>query len=191
MKPPILLEFEPEVESERLLIRAAQAGDGVMVRTAVLESIEELKPWMPWTLNVPNEEEYEAMMRQWRLDFLARKTMYMVIIEKETGDVIGCSGFHAIAWNVPKFEIGYWCRTSKTGRGFITESTQALTNFAFEALGANRVQIRCDEENHKSAAIPKRLGFVYEGTHMAESRHHQTNELCNMMVFARTRPLTT
>ena len=30
-------------------------------------------------------------------------------------------GLHRIDWAVPKFEIGYWARTSHAGRGYITE----------------------------------------------------------------------
>jgi RimJ/RimL family protein N-acetyltransferase len=37
-----------------------------------------------------------------------------------------------------------------------------LTDYAFDNLKANRIEICCDELNARSAAIPKRLGFVLE-----------------------------
>ena len=44
MKSELLIEFPFEFESERLLIRGPLPGDGKGVRTAVLESVEELRP---------------------------------------------------------------------------------------------------------------------------------------------------
>ncbi|MES2503711.1 MAG: hypothetical protein V4534_02415 [Myxococcota bacterium] len=34
---------------------------------------------------------------------------------------------HEIYWNVLKFEVGYWLRTSKAGQGVMTETVDALT----------------------------------------------------------------
>ena len=48
------------------------------------------------------------------------------------------SGLQGIDWEVPKFEIGYWCRTRFTGRGYITEAVLGITAFAFDTLGARR-----------------------------------------------------
>jgi RimJ/RimL family protein N-acetyltransferase len=70
---------------------------------------------------------------------------------------------HRIEWSVPKFEIGYWVRTSFTGQGYATEAVRGITAFAFEALGARRVEIRCAPENHPSARVAERAGFPLEG----------------------------
>jgi RimJ/RimL family protein N-acetyltransferase len=64
---------------------------------------------------------------------------------------------------VPKFEIGYWCRTGFTGRGYITEAVLGIGAFAFETLGAKRVEIRCDSRNHPSVRVAQRAGFRPEG----------------------------
>ena len=182
---PIMRDFPYEFESKRLTIRGPLPGDGPIVREAVLESQDELKPWMPWAVDVPDEEWYEAFVRERNLQFLAREDLLLFLFLKGTNTFVGGSGFHRIDWSVPQVEIGYWVRTSFAGQGLITESTQALTDFAFEHLGAERVQIRCDTLNERSAAIPKRLGFELEGVLKHESRHHLTNELRDLMIFAK------
>jgi ribosomal-protein-serine acetyltransferase len=48
-----------------------------------------------------------------------------------------------------------------------------MINLAFRNMEMNRVQIRCGVGNHKSSAIPKRLGFTYEGTERAGERHNR------------------
>ena len=52
---PILKEFPSRFESERLIIRAPRPGDGDQVREAVLESIEELRLWLPWAMGFTHD----------------------------------------------------------------------------------------------------------------------------------------
>jgi RimJ/RimL family protein N-acetyltransferase len=64
---------------------------------------------------------------------------------------------------VPRFEIGYWCRTRFAGQGYITEAVRGITGFALDHLGAKRVEIRCDSLNRRSARVAERCGFRLEG----------------------------
>jgi len=53
--PPILRDLPQTIETERLLMRAPRAGDGVNVHEAVMESLEGLLPtWVGHTLNNPH-----------------------------------------------------------------------------------------------------------------------------------------
>jgi RimJ/RimL family protein N-acetyltransferase len=183
---PILRDFPYSFETERLTIRGPLPGDGVRVRTAVLESQEELKPWMPWAMEIPSEEEYEVKVRKRQLSFLAREDLWMMLLLKGTDIVIGASGLHPMDWSVPKFEIGYWVRTSYARQGYITEAVAAITEFAFQQLGARRVEIRCDALNERSAAVPRRLNFTHEATFHHDDRHHLTKQLRSTMIFAKT-----
>lgn len=183
---PILREFPYSFETRRLTIRGPLPGDGAGVRTAVLESQTELEQWMPWAVDIPTEEEYETRVRQGQIRFLAREDLWMMLLLKESGTIIGGSGLHRIDWTVPRFEIGYWVRTAYGRQGYITEAVTGITEFAFRELGANRVEIRCDALNIRSAAIPRRLGFNHEATLINESRHHLTNALRDTLIFAKT-----
>lgn len=185
---PIMREFPYEFESERLMIRGPLPGDETAVHQAVVESHEELKPWMPWAVEIASVEDYMVRVREEQLSYLARTNMWMLIFLRETGTLIGCSGYHRFNWDVPALEIGYWVRTGYGGHGYITESTARLTELAFDELGAKRVEIRCDALNERSAAVPQRLGFTLEGILKHECRHHLTNELRNTMIFAKVQP---
>jgi ribosomal-protein-serine acetyltransferase len=86
---------------------------------------------------------------------------------------------------VPRFEIGYWCRSSETGKGYVTEVVQALSKVAFEHLGAARVEIRCDDSNLRSAAVAERCGYTLEGV----LKNHERNpkgDLCSTRIYALT-----
>ena len=180
----LLLDFPESFESNRLTIRAPRAGEGTEVNAAVRETFDDLKPWMPWAQQMPTLEESESFVRRSQCDFLARKDLMLFLFLKGTDTLVGGSGLHRINWDIPKFEIGYWCRKRFQGQGYITESTEAITKFAFETLGAKRVEIRCDSKNVRSRRIPDRLEFKLEGTFRNDSLS-PLGELRDTLVFAK------
>ncbi|MFD1954838.1 GNAT family N-acetyltransferase [Paenibacillus thailandensis] len=183
---PLLLAFPESLESERLLIRAPLWGDGPAVNEAVAESIEQLQPWMPWAQRVPTVEQSELDMRRSRLLFLERKDLRLVLVHKETGRIAGSSGLHRIDWQSRSFEIGYWIRTSFAGQGYMTEAVHAITSFAIRELEANRVEIRCDSRNVRSARVAERAGFVLEGI-LRKKSCAVDGSLRDTMVFSKVR----
>ena len=163
MRPPILTDFPESFETERLLIRCPLPGDGAEVYAAVSESLDELRPWMPWARERLTADVEEENMRQARAAFLERRDLMLLLFLKGTGTLVGGSGLHRIDWAVPKFEIGYWSRTRFAGQGYSTEAVRGITAFALDHLGARRVEIRCDSLNHRSARVAERCGFRLEG----------------------------
>jgi RimJ/RimL family protein N-acetyltransferase len=159
---PLLLDFPDQIETERLIIRPPRPGDGAAANAAIRESIHELRPWMPWAQTTPNVEETEAVYRSGAARFIAREDFLLTLWRKSDGQFVGGSGLHRIDWSVPRMEIGYWCRTSLIGQGYITEAVIGITRFAFEHLYAQRLEIRCDAHNARSAAVAERAGYVLE-----------------------------
>ena len=182
----LLLDFPESFESDRLTIRAPRPGDGVEINAAVRETFDDLKVWMPWAQQMPTLEESESYVRRAQCQFLAREELTLFLFLKGTNTMVGSSGLHRIDWDIPKFEIGYWCRKRFQGQGYITESTEAITAFAFETLGAKRVEIRCDSKNVRSQRIPDRLGFKLEGVLRNDSLS-PSGELRDTLVFAKVK----
>lgn len=183
---PILLELPEQFESNRLLIRAPLWGDGPAINEAIQESIEELRPWMPWAQSIPTIDESEANIRQARLSFLERQDLRLIMLHKETGQIVGSSGLHRINWEARKFEIGYWVRTSFAKQGYVTEAVHAITNYAIGQLRANRIEIRCDDRNVRSAQVAERSGFTLEGT-LRNDSVGVDGSIRNTMVFSKVR----
>jgi len=181
---PILFSLPETFESKRLLIRAPLLDDGIKVNEAIRESIDELRPWMPWAKTIPTPEESEANIRRARLKFLERSDMRLLILLKENGEVIGSSGLHNIDWEIRRFEIGYWVRSSFGGQGYITEAVEAITNYAIRELQANRIEIRCDSKNVRSYKVAERLGFTLEGVIRNDERSVE-GSLRDTMIFSK------
>lgn len=184
---PILLDFPDHFETERLLIRAPQLGDSAPLTEAVAESLEHLRPWMPWAQHPPVESENEKSIRRGVARWTAREDLWMMLIRKSDGRWIGGSGLHRLQWDVPHFEIGYWVRASEEGKGYITEAVHGITDFAFESLRAERVMIQCDALNTRSAAVAERCGYIFEGRKVHDSLSVE-GELRDTFVYSMIRP---
>ncbi len=164
---PILRDIPESFESERLKIRPPRQGDGQLVFDAVRESLADLRRFpasMLWALAEPSMESSEKFCREAYSNFLARRDLPLLLLLKESDVMVGSSGLHRIDWSVPKFEVGFWGRSSYQGKGLVTEGVAAIVNFAFEKLGARRVESLADDANDRSCRLCERLGFTLEGT---------------------------
>src|SRR4051812_438501 len=144
---PILLDVRAELHTERLLMRVPRFGDGMSVNAAVVESVAELAPWMPWATPTPPVEATEVWCRQVMARFCLREQVHYTLWLKDGVTCIGGCGMNRINWKVPMAEVGYWLRTSHTGRGLMTEAVNALTVMALRDLKIQRMEIRCDDRN--------------------------------------------
>jgi ribosomal-protein-serine acetyltransferase len=189
MTDPLLLEFPDTIETERLMLRPPQRADAQLIYEAVIESQTELALWMSW---MTWEQEYtlEDAIRHTRratADFILRKNLPLSIWRKEDERFIGNTGLHDINWEYRRFEIGYWLRNSAVGHGYMTEAVNGLTRFCFEVLEATRVEIRCDSDNHRSAAVAIRCGYSQEARLRHAIRANAGN-LTDKLIFGMIRP---
>jgi RimJ/RimL family protein N-acetyltransferase len=185
---PILLDFPDSFETERMTIRSPMPGDGAELQAAIAESIDDLRPWLAWATHIPTVEEEEVAVRRGRARFLTREDLWLLLFLKGTHTLVGGSGLHRMDWDVPSFEIGYFVRSRFAGQGYITEAARGVTRFAFETLGARRVEIRCDARNERSRRVAERAGFELEAT----LRNHTVavgGELRDTLIYVRLEPL--
>ena len=171
------------IESERLVIRCYNPKDALYLQKAVQESVEHLRPWMPWVKDEPEELKVKIeRLRLFRADFdLGKNYIYGVFDPNET-ELLGGTGLHPrVGSNA--FEIGYWIHVNHVNKGYATEISAALTKVAFEVENVNRVEIHCDPNNIRSAAIPKKLGYVYEAT-LRNRCENIEGELIDSMIWS-------
>jgi len=186
---PILVEVPDVIHTERLIIRPPLPGDGEAVFEAVRESLVDLRRFpasMVWALADPSVPESEKFCRKAFSDFLARRDMPFLVMLRESTTIVASSGLHRPDWSVPKFEVGFWGRTSFRGNGYVTEAVAAIIEMAFKSLGARRVEALADEENRPSRRVCERVGLVLEGI-LRNERVAPDGTPRNTCVYARVR----
>ncbi len=182
-----MLTFPDQFETQRLTLRAPKLGDGKMINEAIVESHAELKPWLTWADPLPSVEKSEEMNDLSVAQYLRREVMRLNVFQKSVSLFVGVTSLHHINWSVPAFEIGYWLRTTLAGKGYGSESVKGITDFAFGILGAERMEIRCDPRNDKSAAVARRAGYTLEGRIRHDMRE-KDGTLSDAFVFGMIRP---
>ncbi|HEX7066476.1 MAG TPA: GNAT family N-acetyltransferase [Bacillales bacterium] len=181
---PVLLDFPMEINTDRLWLHVPRPGEGKKVNEAIRESVNELKPWLHFAREVPEVEDTEKNIREAYSKYLLRKNLRFHIYHQEDRDFLGVIGLNHINWDIPKFEIYYWMRTSAAGKGYMSEAAEAVNDFAFRELKANRVEIRVATKNAGSRKIPEKLGYTLEGILRNEDKHSD-GHLMDMCVYAK------
>ena len=162
---PTLIELPMPIVTERLEIRPYRREDATAMSEAVSSSVDHLRRWLPWAdTDGQSVEKSLAVIAEMQAKWARREDLVVGVFDRESEAMLGGSGLHRMDWQVRRFEIGYWLRTSAQGRGIMTECALALADYAFDTLAAQRVEIRVDPRNERSRAIPQRLGFTLEGT---------------------------
>ncbi|WP_230499896.1 GNAT family N-acetyltransferase [Sutcliffiella rhizosphaerae] len=85
------------------------------------------------------------------------------IVEKETEQLIGTCGFHAISEKHARAEIGYEIDLPYWGKGFATEAISALVHYGFDSMNLNRIGANVYPENVASCKVLEKVGFTHEG----------------------------
>ncbi|WIG57676.1 MAG: Acetyltransferase, GNAT family [Ktedonobacterales bacterium] len=151
-----------ELRGEHIIVRPYREVDAVDHYAAIDESREHCRPWLPWPDYYHSIEDSRDYIARCRARWIVREDLSVGIFDVENGRFLGGSGLHPRNWDARIFEIGYWLRSSAEGHGYMSETVKLLTDYAFADLHANRVYIRCDARNTRSAAVAQRLGFVRE-----------------------------
>lgn len=184
MKPIVM---PSQLISSRLLIRPLRNGDEFLLNCAIVDSFVQLHEWTEWAIKPPTMEETRAYVEFSLKCWSEEKSVELpfLIFDPSTDNLIGAASFHAINWKIPSFEIGYWGNIHYSGQGLITEAVNILIHHAFSAWNAQRIEIRCDPENRKSAAIPERLGFLLEAQFKNHRIHPGSQKISGTSVFVR------
>ncbi|MFO0659401.1 MAG: GNAT family protein [Polyangiaceae bacterium] len=170
------------ITTPRTVIRCWQPQDAPLALAAIEQSLPELRPWMGWVGERPLDVDREAeTLLGMRVRFDLGEDHIFGVFSPDESEVIGGTGLHARV-GPRALEIGYWIRSDCTGRGLAAEVASALTRVAFERAVVDRVEIRCEPTNTRSAAVPRKLGFTHEAT--LRRRFQVREELRDVMVWS-------
>lgn len=120
-----------------------------------------LSEWLTWVERMQNRADFEQFVEDSGRRADEGFEAPFVILYK--GEIAGRIGIYYINKPFRFGSIGYWLGEKFQGKGIIVQSSEAITEYGFNALGLNRIEIRCAVGNDKSRAVAERLGFQHEG----------------------------
>jgi ribosomal-protein-serine acetyltransferase len=148
--------------SDDVTIRPFQVDDVPGLYESILESVDELGPWMPWCHSDYSIAETEDWVRKQIATFEAGDQFQFAIISG-TSQIVGACGLNGINLENQLANLGYWVRTSCMRRGIATKATRLLADWAFRNTALNRLEILVAVRNHPSLRVAAKAGAVWEG----------------------------
>ena len=143
-------------------LRWVTVDDAEAIAQAVGESLDQLRPWMPWADAQSADATFQRVRLRDHPQQRRRGAEWQYGLFRTADDaLLGSIGFMTRR-GPGTLEIGYWLRVDAGHRGYATTAAQALTETGLQMEGIDRTIIVCDEANVRSAAIPKRLGYALD-----------------------------
>lgn len=156
------LPWPARAATPRLRLRPWQPHEARALWGLARANLESLRPFMPWAWELPSVETYLGLVTDWLRGSLDRRELVYGIFTPD-GQPMGNVGLHPRSGQ-GALEVGYWLAESARGQGYAIEATAAMVQLALRCIGVDRVELLCHPENHRSAAVARRLGFRHEAT---------------------------
>ena len=144
-------------------LRPHNKKDADTLFQAVRESLRELTPWLPFAHD--NYEIAESKMwikqcpRMWKDGF----AFNFAITDAADGSFLGGCGLSDINGRDRRANLGYWVRTSATGRGIAPAATRLLARWGFETLKLKRIELLINTANARSLKVAEKVNAWREG----------------------------
>ncbi|MFS0750026.1 GNAT family N-acetyltransferase [Oceanobacillus sp. 1P07AA] len=149
------------IETERLTLRPFTLEDAEDV-AKLCDNYNLYKT----TLNIPHPYTLESA-KGWISSHEQNRredTLYQfAITDKDSGELYGSISL-SNRKSHQNGEIAYWLGEEFWGRGFVTEASKAMIQFAFEEMNFHRVFAYHLKINPASGRVMEKCGMTYEGT---------------------------
>lgn len=146
---------------EELSLKLLELGDSERIFDLTNQSRSYLREWLPWLDITTKLEDTVEFVKISLKGFAENKSLSTVILYR--GSIVGVASFNSLNWSNKTAQIGYWLGEEYQGKGIMVRVAKTLTDYAFNELKVNKVEIRAALENQKSRSIPEKLGFKNEG----------------------------
>lgn len=153
-----------------LSLKLIQLNDADRVFELTEESRSYLREWLPWLDTTTKVKDTKDYIKFCLKGFSENNSLTTVILFK--GDIVGVASFNSINWSNKTAYIGYWLGHAYQGNGIMINVVRALTDYAFQELQLNKVEVRAASGNKKvevflkscnsrrKAALERQNGFM-------------------------------
>lgn len=150
---------------EPLVLRPVLMTDAEPLVAAILQSVPELRAYMPWSHLPQTPLGQLERLRTVEADYWAARQLGMLLAREADGTILSIIGLHPrVPLNPLGLELGFWCPTPYARRGYTTLASKVAMLYAFDKLEATRLQVLCDTSNVASTRVITKCGFRPEGT---------------------------
>lgn len=154
----------PTLIGPGVVLRPPAATDVDAISEAIAETADGLRPWMAWFHDGYSDHEtsewVNVVRRRWETD---EEYAFVITEAASPGAVLGACGLAGVDPVHRRADLGYWVRTSASGRGVATESAALVAHWGLGDMGLHRIEIVAAVGNGASQRVAAKAGAVREG----------------------------
>ncbi|GAA1280830.1 acetyltransferase [Planotetraspora silvatica] len=154
---------KPTLHGDLVDLRPVRAGDALILNVELDDPEVAVLTGSVNSRTAPapayEADELERIYQAWST---ARDRMVWVVLERSTCRIIGEAVLNDLD------SANRWCNyriwLAARGRGYGTEATRLVLDYAFEVVGLNRVELEVFDFNPRARRVYEKAGFRHEGT---------------------------
>lgn len=180
----LLLDIPNQIETERLLLRCYQAGDGPWYGEMSSRNKSHLARYEAGNpvMKIETANDAEVVVRDFAAAWIARNAFFMGAFRRDTQAFVAQVYVGAVNWDLPEFELGFFANVAHEGQGYVTEAASGALGFIFDYLQARRVRLECDDTNVRSYRVAERCGMIREG-HLRANKRNPDGSISGTLLY--------
>ena len=182
------MQLPEQIETQRIILQHPAKPTFKLAKElykVVDESRDTLSQWLPWVDETNSaEDEFTNYLVRCHERWEEGDGFNYLIYAKGTTLILGTISLFNVKEKFQSGEIGYWLSDSATGYGYMQEAVRALEKAAFDA-GINRIVIKNDALNVRSANVAKCCDYILEGVLRQNSWNEHKKCLYDTNIWAK------
>jgi RimJ/RimL family protein N-acetyltransferase len=151
------MSFDIQIKSDRLIIRPVRLLDSAEIfRYRSNSVVNQFQGWIP--LDIRDVQDFILTKVSSEIN-IPDTWVQLVIITKDTKELIGDIGIHFLKSTPSIVEAGITLDEFHHGKGYATEALKETIHFIFHDLNKEMILAEIDPQNRKSILLFSRLGF--------------------------------
>jgi RimJ/RimL family protein N-acetyltransferase len=148
------------LENDAVLLRPVTPADRDGVHAVAMDP----DIWRYFVSRVDTDDDFDRFFQAMLADLAAGRRVPFVVVDKASGRIAGSMSYGNLAEADGRLEIGWsWLGREFRGRGVNRPTKHLLLRYAFETLGAERVEFKTDVLNQQARAGLRGIGATEEG----------------------------
>jgi RimJ/RimL family protein N-acetyltransferase len=152
-----------ELSNDVVKIRRYCADDIPLLFEAARESTNEMFAWVSWCHPNYTAEESQSFIASVETAWNQKTGFGFAVFDVRSRLFLGGVGLNQVNRKNNFANLGYWVRSSQSGRGVATAATLLAAEFGFEDLRLNRIEILTAIGNVASQRVAEKSGAKKEG----------------------------
>lgn len=165
LRSTAVVEPPPELIGRKVMLRMHEVRDYPAWSALRSASREHLVPWEPqWAADELTRTAYRRRLKRYRWEMEEDLGYAFLIFRREDNALLGGLTMSNVRRGVAQAaSVGYWMGAPFAGHGYMSDAVRAVSAYAFDGLGLNRLEAACIPSNTPSISVLTKCGFSREG----------------------------